>query len=118
MYPATWKTPDLRVRPTGSASGGPEEPRYGPLAGPRSFRIYTPSLLLFSSVMSVSLILTYYVLLLVVGPSNLAIAGGDCSGFPALARRRAEAAAVHEPIRNGDADGNRRIGVDRRGPLW
>ena len=28
----TWKTPDLRVRPTGSASGGPEQPRYGQLA--------------------------------------------------------------------------------------
>ena len=27
-----WKTPDLRVRPTGSASGGPEQPRYGQLA--------------------------------------------------------------------------------------
>ena len=41
-----------RVRP----AEAPEEPRYGQLAGPRSFRIYTPSLLLFSSVMSVSLI--------------------------------------------------------------
>ena len=57
--PPTWKTPDLRVRPTGSASGGPEEPRYGQLAGSRSFRIYTLSLLLFSSVMSVSLITSY-----------------------------------------------------------
>jgi len=28
------KTPDLRVRPTGSASGGARAPRYGQLAGP------------------------------------------------------------------------------------
>ena len=41
QYP-TWKTPDLRVRPTGSASGGARAPRYGQLASRSVFN--TPSL--------------------------------------------------------------------------
>ena len=46
------QTPDLRVRPTGSASGGPRAPRYGQLAGRSVFN--TPYLfLLFPSVMGV-----------------------------------------------------------------
>ena len=39
---ATSKTPDLRVRPTGSASGGARAPRYGQLAGPAVVPSLTP----------------------------------------------------------------------------
>ena len=45
---ATSKTPDLRVRPTGSASGGARAPRYGQLRGRSVFNtlsLFLPFLL-------------------------------------------------------------------------
>ena len=44
---AMWKTPDLRVRPTGSASGGAPAPRYGQLAGRSVFNTPSPFSLAF-----------------------------------------------------------------------
>ena len=44
MCVSTSKTPDLRVRPTGSANGGARVPRYGQLAGPRSRSVFNTPL--------------------------------------------------------------------------